>query len=356
MSINNVLLLGGTGAIGTYLQQILDEREFDVYITSRSSHQDKGRIHYIICNAKEDEVLKRLCSKHWDVIVDFLSYKTNELANRLNTLLKATNQYVFLSSSRVFADEEHPIKETSPRLLDVSKDKDYLKTDEYALTKARQENLLINSNYKNWTIVRPYITYGDRRLQLGVLEKEEWLYRALHGRTVVFTKEIADRITSMANGYDVSLVISCLLGNQRSLGGAFNVATPERHRWEDIENIYSKILKEKADVDLKVKYVSVEDFISTRGKGLEYQVIYDRLFDRDFDSTKVNEYVDTGSFIKLEDGLKRCLANFLNQGCPFKSISWVHEARKDKLTHERTSLNEIPGLKNKINYITNRYL
>lgn len=356
MSINNVLLLGGTGAIGTYLQQILDERGLEVYVTSRSPHQDKGHIHYITCNAKEYEVLKRLCSKHWDAIVDFFSYKTGELADRLNTLLQATYQYVFLSSARVFANEEHPIKETSPRLLDVTKDKEYLKTDEYALTKARQENLLRESNDKNWTIIRPYITYGDRRLQLGVLEKEEWLYRALHGRTVVFTKEIADRITSMANGYDVSLVISCLLGRSSALGGAFDIATPERHRWSDIQDFYARIIKDRTGKDLKIKYVSVSDFISTRGKGLEYQVIYDRLYDRDFDTSKEEEYVDTGKFIKLQYGLATCLTNFIDTGCPFKGISWSHEAIKDKMTKERTPVKEIPGIRNKIRYITKRYL
>lgn len=53
-----------------------------------------------------------------------------------------------------------------------------LSIDEYAITKAHQENLLINSKNKNWTIIRPYITYSEQRLQLGTFEKEDWLYRA----------------------------------------------------------------------------------------------------------------------------------------------------------------------------------
>ena len=35
------------------------------------------------------------------------------------------------------------------RLLDISKDDKYLRTDEYALAKARQENILQKSG-KNW--------------------------------------------------------------------------------------------------------------------------------------------------------------------------------------------------------------
>lgn len=358
MSIKKVLLLGGTGAIGTYLTQILQGKELEVYVTSRSRHGGGGQahIHYLLCNAKDNDSLKELCNTHWDAIVDFLSYKTDELSKRLGFLLKSTDQYVFLSSARVFANEEHPIKESSPRLLDVSKDKEYLKTDEYALTKARQENLLQNSDSRNWTIVRPYITYGDKRLQLGVLEKEEWLYRALHGRTVIFTKSIADRITSLANGYDVALGISCILGQVKALGETYNLATPERHTWNDIAIIYNDILMSKTGKSLKIKYVSVNDFIKCRGKGLGYQVIYDRLFDRDFDTSKESEFVETEKFIKLRDGLTQCLSNFIYDGCPFKYISWQHEAIKDKMVNEHTPLNEIKGVKNKIKYLITRYL
>lgn len=357
MSIKKVLLLGGTGAIGTYLTQILQGKELEVYVTSRSRHGGgKAHIHYLLCNAKDNDSLKELCNTRWDAIVDFLSYKTDELSKRLGFLLKSTDQYVFLSSARVFANEEHPIKESSPRLLDVSKDKEYLKTDEYALTKARQENLLQNSDSRNWTIVRPYITYGDKRLQLGVLEKEEWLYRALHGRTVIFTKSIADRITSLANGYDVALGISCILGQVKALGETYNLAPPERHTWNDIAIIYNDIIMSKTGKSLKIKYVSVNDFIKCRGKGLEYQVIYDRLFDRDFDTSKESEFVETEKFIKLRDGLTQCLSNFIYDGCPFKYISWQHEAIKDKMVNEHTPLNEIKGVKNKIKYLITRYL
>lgn len=356
MQTNKILLLGGTGAIGSYLSTILAKNELDVYITSRTKHLDNGNIHYIECNAKLGGALSNLCKSHWSTIVDFMSYKTDEFSRRLDILLSATDQYIFLSSARVFADEEHPIKESSPRLLDVSKDKEYLKTDEYALTKARQENILQSSNKRNWTIVRPYVTYGDKRLQLGVLEKEEWLYRALHGRTIIFTKDIANKITSLANGYDVALGISHLIGKNEALGDSFNITTPERLRWSQILEIYRKIIREKTSIDIKVKYVDVADFISCRGEGLRYQVIYDRLFNRDFDTTKEAKFIDTRRFTNVEEGLSACLSNFINMGTPFKTIGWKQEGRKDRISKERTPLHEIPGIKNKINYLKSRYL
>ena len=110
MSIKKVLLLGGTGAIGTYLRDILNDKGVEVYVTSRSMHKDKGHIHFIQCNAKENIELNKVCFEHWNAIVDFLSYKTDELSRRLKVMLNSTDQYIFLSSARVFANEEHPIK------------------------------------------------------------------------------------------------------------------------------------------------------------------------------------------------------------------------------------------------------
>ena len=66
--------------------------------------------------------------------------------------------------------------------MDLTKDEQYLATNEYALAKAREENVLTESGFNNFTIIRPYITYYNNRLQLGIFEKEIWLQRALDGK------------------------------------------------------------------------------------------------------------------------------------------------------------------------------
>lgn len=77
-----------------------------------------------------------------------------------------------MSSARVYArSADRQITESSSRLLDICDDEEYLRTDDYALTKARQENMLFCAKTQNWTIIRPYITFSEIRLQLGVFEK-----------------------------------------------------------------------------------------------------------------------------------------------------------------------------------------
>ena len=173
-----ILVLGGTGAMGVDLVKILGECGEEVTVTSRSERKSAfDNVKYVKGDAHDTVFLHTLLAEKYDAIVDFMIYNTEEFKVRCDLLLSATDQYLFLSSSRVYADSKTPITEDSPRLLDVTTDSEYLKTDAYALTKARQENLLRESGKTNWTIIRPYITYSNQRLQLGVYEKELCMVR-----------------------------------------------------------------------------------------------------------------------------------------------------------------------------------
>lgn len=98
-------------------------------------------ISFAVGNAHDQVFLDCLLDSKWDAIVDFMVWSTAEFSERYKKLLSAAEQYVFTSSYRVYADSS-VITEESPRLLDAVDDDEYLATDEYALSKARCENLL----------------------------------------------------------------------------------------------------------------------------------------------------------------------------------------------------------------------
>ena len=243
-----ILILGGTGAMGVDLVQLLATRNNEVIVTSRSSHKSEyNNVRYVQCNAHEDAALMNLVEKEGniDAVVDFMVYyHIDQLKSRLIYLLSHTGQYLFLSSSRVYANSENLLTEDSPRLLDVCEDKEYLSTHEYAIEKAREENLLIESGYSNWTVIRPYITYSEIRLQLGVLEKEQWLYRALHGRSIVFSKDIAEHITTLTRGRDVARGIADIIGNKNAYGQAYHITTTDYISWKELFDYYLEIIEE----------------------------------------------------------------------------------------------------------------
>lgn len=238
-----VLLLGGTGAMGSHLATLLANDATDVAVTSRNRSGISGAVRYLGGDAHDMDFLAGVLSEPWDAIVDFMVYNTPAFGNRLRTLLGATAQYVFISSARVYAKSASPLIEDSPRLLDVSTDKAFLATDEYALTKARQEDLLRQSDRSNWTIIRPYITYSEARLQLGVLEKEDWLYRALKGKAIVFSSDIARKHTTLTYGRDVSRGIRAIIGQSGALGEAFHITADDAIGWDKAMSVYLDVLE-----------------------------------------------------------------------------------------------------------------
>lgn len=346
-----VLMLGGTGAIGGYLVDLFLRKKKHIYVTTRKKRVSNEFLHYIEGNAKNIDFIQSLFDEKWDVIIDFMVYTTAEFEERLELLLNSTSQYVFFSSSRVFAASQSPINENSPRLLEVSEDKEYLKTEDYALVKARQEDLLKNSKRKNWSIIRPYITFSAYRLQLGVLEKEEWLYRALRGRSIIVSEDIHNKLVTLTYGADVAFYIDSLLGNEKSFGETFNITSSQCYTWEYILNIYLNVLERHLKYRPKVVLQGMETFLSW--KNAAYQIKYDRLYNRKFDNSKIVNFSAESKFSVLEDSIEESLSLFFKKPS-FKSIKWVQEAIKDKSIGERTSIFEIAGFKEKILYLLYR--
>ena len=71
---------------------------------------------------------------------------------------------------------------------------------------------------KTWIIIRPYIIYNTERLQLGAIEKDIWLCRALHGKSIPLPK-------------DVDRAIAALIGNNGALQEAINLDGTEHMTW-----------------------------------------------------------------------------------------------------------------------------
>ena len=315
-----VLLLGGTGALGAHLRDILAEQGFEVWVTSRSAHADAPHIHYLQLDAMDFGAFKKLTASRWDAIVDFMIYPPKTFEARLDVFLRQTDQYVSLSSARVYADAGMtPLVEDSPRLLDTVGDAEYLKTNEYALAKAREEDILrAKGTAGNWTIIRPYVTFSEERLQLGTLEKEQWLKRALEGRPIVFSRDIAEKLTTLTYGRDVARGMAAVIGRKEACGETFHITSPRQMRWSEVLDLYVKVLADVLGKAPKVVLTRESAQLRTPGR---YQVKYDRAFNRRFDNAKIGRFVDVGSFRDPKEALESCLRAFLASSRKFRAVN-----------------------------------
>ncbi len=349
--IVKVLVSGGTGAMGGYLVKILADAGAYVDVTTRQKRDSQNEnVKYIQGDAHDISFMRPLLEKSsYDSVIDFMIYNTNQFREHYEMLTGNTKHYMFFSSSRVYADSDSPIKESSPRLLDVCEDKKYLETDEYALTKARQENILMNGRASNWTIIRPYITYSNERLQLGVYEKERWLYRAIHGRPVVFSRDIAERYTTMTYGHDVAGAIAELAGNRNAFGQVYHITGDDSLRWSDIAEIYKEVFAKVTGREMKIEYIdrAIDDTAQWK---------YDRLYDRIFDNSKIKSAVKDFRPVSIREGLTRCLSEFLNDNHAFRRINFISEARMDRITKTCALMKELPdSFGGKAKYFLLRY-
>lgn len=346
----NILILGGTGSIGQALTELLKNTAWNVYVTTRTRRKNVQNITFLQGNAHDEKFLAECVTKeHWNVIVDFMAYSTQEFSKKVELFLESTDQYFFLSSSRVYAASNEPLTEDSPRLLDVCTDETYLATDEYALAKARQENILLANNKKNWTIIRPYKTYNNNRLQLGMYEKEEWLYRLMMGKTLVFPNELKKRKTTLTYAADVAVAISELIENESAYGETFHITTTESLSWEDVFKKYTSILSETTGKQFHIRYVDdIEMFYNIWNP---YQIKYDCNIDRCFDNSKINRVTNNNlQYTVFTEGVNKCLKKFI-ESPEWRNINWRLNFWMDNITGEKTKIWDADGLKEKARYV-----
>lgn len=307
MKKQKILVIGGTGAMGIYLIPELLRRGFAVDVLSMDQRENRPDLTYYVGDAFDRDYLRtNFLEKHYDAIVDFMIYRTERFQERYEEFLRSTKHYIYLSSYRVYANKECPIRETSPRLLDVSEDAELLASDDYCLRKARGEDILKKAADRNWTIVRPAVTYSSRRFQLVTLEMPQTVGRAYTGRTVVLPEEAKNVQGTMTWAGDVAKMIAGLLLREDAFGETFTVSTAEHHSWGEIADYYREL------TGMKVIWVSSEEFFQAIDAkiGNRWQLNYDRLYERVMDNSKILNFLGMkqSDLMPLYDGIKRELS------------------------------------------------
>lgn len=189
-----------------------------------------------------------------------------------------------MSSYRVYADEQHPVTENAPLLLDVvDNDPEFLEKENYALPKARCERYIRSSGTRNWTIVRPVISFSNLRFDIVCNTGRKVIEAAQQGKKL-FVPEASRNLTA---GLDWSgnsgKLIAHLLFKKEALGETFTVSSGQNRTWGEIADIYTDLL------GVGFEWISTEEYSDQikKGWGNDWFFAYDRLFDRDIDCSKV---------------------------------------------------------------------
>ena len=281
--MKKVLLIGGGGTLGTYTAKELLRLGHCVDIICLEDHvSDDERLTYYKEYATVEFLEQLFAKTYYDGIVNFLHNKNYKDYPPLHALLsRNTDHLIFLSSYRVYADLQHPITEDAPQLIDVIKDDPlFLEEETYAMSKSRSERFLADNPYpKNWTIVRPVISFSSIRLDLIMTGKPEILNAKREGRKILLPLSAKNLTAGLDWAGNSGKLIANLLFKKETIGQAYTISSAQNLTWGEVADIYTDVLGVEFEW-------TAEDYRSDKMDEL-YRWKYDRAYDRCIDNTKV---------------------------------------------------------------------
>ena len=291
-----VLLIAGGGTLGTKTAQELLHLGAKVEVLcpeEKTSHHENLRFHQGMGDAQTLQTL--FAGKHYDGIVNFIHYKEAEDYKKIHPLLiENTDHLIFLSSYRVYGNAQHPITESAPQLEKLITDPYFQANEKYAVPKSRCEDYLRNERAgENWTIVRPVISFSDRRLDLLLYSKDRVPDAIREGKTLL----LPEIVKSFTAGWDWSgntgKLIANLLFKPRAIGQAYSISSAQGLTWGEVAALYEKL------AGLQVRWCTEEEYLNFHTVVKEVELmhwawIYDRRYNRDIDCTKVMEATGLG--------------------------------------------------------------
>ena len=292
-----VLLIGGGGTLGSYTAEELLRLGHRVDIVClEDAVSDNENLKYYKGEATL-EFLKELLSKtRYDGIVNYVHYRKYEDYIPIHELLtNNTDHLIFLSSYRVYADEQHPITEEAPQLIDVIKDDaKFIATEDYALSKSKAERFLHDNPYpKNWTIVRPVISSSHRRLDIVMTSRNDVVTAAKEGRALDLPLQAKNLTAGLDWAGNSGKLIAHLLFKKECIGEAYTVSSGQNLKWSEVADIYTELLG--------VKF----NWVHTDFPADSFGWSYDRGLDRCVDCSKILKAtgLTAADFTSMKDGI-----------------------------------------------------
>ena len=310
--MKKVLLIAGGGTLGTHTANELLRLGHAVDVIcpeEKTTHHPHLRF---IRSMATDELLTDLFAKeHYDGIVNFIHYKKPEDYRRIHPLLiQNTEHLIFLSSYRVYANEQQPITESAPRLCDIPTEPAFREQETYALPKIVCEDFL-NTECRGepWTIVRPVISFSHLRLDLYVHSGHVILEHAQRGEPLLIPATSRYLTAGIDWAGNSGKLIANLLFKPQAFGETYTVSSAQNPTWDDVASLYTEL------TGVRIKWCSEEEFLEKYPKfrgDHKWGLIYDRMFNRLIDNQKILAATGLTSddFTPIREGLMRELKNF----------------------------------------------
>lgn len=354
-----VMLVGGTGVLSKDIARQCIEDKIDLYMINRGKRLQYApeNVHVIIGDISNPIGLKKeLEHLEFDVVVDFLSYTPKQLLKTLELFRNKCKQYIFISSATVYSKDnpEEVITEETPL---TNYDWDYSK-NKISCEKILEEESRINN--LQYTIVRPYITYGTTRIPFALISKnKQWtlIDRILNDKPIVMWDD-GKAICTLTHTEDFAKGVVGLFGNPNAMGQAFHITSDEHLSWQESLEKIADVVGKKVKIIHIPSQIIEKEIVEMRG-----ELTGDKSIMRKFDNTKIKSAVTNFNCQTMfSEGIKNTIEHY-ESNPQLMSIDHYWNAQIDILIHRyyKKYMNEIKSNKtfepynskaiNNINYI-----
>lgn len=229
------LFIGGTGIISTSISQLLPGLGWDLTLLNRGSHQDRAPAGVSMIQGDmqdESRIASLLSGLYFDVIVDFIAFRPEQIERDIRLFAGHCDQYIFISSASAYQKPPASwlITESTPL---------HNPYWQYSRDKAACEQVLVDAYREKGfpvTIVRPSHTYNEWSMPLAIHGKNgpwQTILRMKEGKPVIVIGD-GTSLWTVTHSLDFAAGFIGLMGNVHALGEAVHITSDEALPWNQI--------------------------------------------------------------------------------------------------------------------------
>ena len=304
-----LLFIGGTGLISSACSDLAIERGHELFLLNRSVSEKypapkNSTILQADIHSDSTDLSALLAGHHFDAIVDFIAFSTQDIERDIYLLRDKTDQFVFISSASAYQKppQNYLITEETPLENPFW---------EYSRNKIACEDLLMKTFRADGfpvTIIRPSHTYGPSQIPFSV---GSWL----HPWTIIDRMKRGEKVIIPGDGTslwvltwnaDFAKGLIGLLGRKNAIGEVFQITSDQVLSWNQI------YLEAYQALGLVPNVVHIpSDFIAKLDEDAVGGLIGDKSNSVVFDNSKIKKFVpDYHCDVNWAEGLRRALAWF----------------------------------------------
>lgn len=250
-----VLVIGGTGTIGSFVTRELWKRGCEITLLvrglSRQVFPNEPGISVVHGDRKDISLLRAVAERHFDVVVDLACYEPQDAEAAVQTFAGRIEQYLFVSTVDVYTKPAsvYPVTEDAER--------NPRKSFAYAWGKAQCEEVFFKAHREKRfevTIIRPAHTYCEGVTPL--LQVFGWTTDHLdriRKRKPVIIHGDGTSLWSSLYAEDLAIPLARALLNPVVYGKAYNMASEEVMCWNCLYEIVADVM----GVPLRPVYIPV---------------------------------------------------------------------------------------------------